>query len=293
MDAAAKQTEGHTGLKRHRQILLIGRRWKRGVRAISLMYHDVVESGDTNSSGFPGRAPSRYKLDSSLFVRHLGAIARARTPPTSVARLAETPRGRFSPPLFLTFDDGGASARTIGETLAGMGWTGHFFIPVDFIGKPGFLDEAGIVALVQMGHVIGTHSCSHTVPMSRLADERLLEEWRRSAAVLSEIAGTSVVTGSIPGGYVSRRVVEAAAACGIRVLFTSEPVESVREIEGCLLLGRYAILAGTPPGTAARLARGDLGPRLRQLACWRAKGLAKVALGNRYRTLRSALLGTV
>jgi hypothetical protein len=76
------------------------------------------------------------------------------------------------------------------------------------------------------------------------------------------------------------------------VLFTSEPVESVRDIQGCLLLGRYAILARTPAERAARLARGDLGPRLRQRASWRAKGLAKVALGDRYRTLRSALLGT-
>jgi peptidoglycan/xylan/chitin deacetylase (PgdA/CDA1 family) len=272
--------------------LLSGGRRKRGFRAITLMYHDVVKSGDADSSGFPGRAPSRYKLDSVLFERHLSAIASTATSPASVADFGEAPRGRSSRPLFLTFDDGGASARLIGEALAGMGWPGHFFIPVDFIGKPGFLDEGGITTLVQMGHVIGTHSCSHPVPMSRLTDKQLLEEWRRSATVLSEIVGDSVVTGSVPGGYVSGRVAEAAAASGIRVLFTSEPVESVRDIQGCLLLGRYAILARTPAERAARLARGDLGPRLRQRASWRAKGLAKVALGDRYRTLRSALLGT-
>jgi hypothetical protein len=94
----------------------------------------------------------------------------------------------------------------------------------------------------------------------------------------------------VPGGYVSGRVAAAAAACGIQALFTSEPVESVRETEGCLLLGRYAILAGMSPRTAGRLARGDLAPRLRQLASWRAKGLAKSVLGDRYTTLRSALL---
>jgi len=253
------------------------------------MYHDVIDSGDTDSSGFPGRAPSRYKLESSLFEGHLTAIAATRTSPTSVTDFREAQIGR-SPPLFLTFDDGGASARQIGETLAGMGWPGHFFIPVDFIGKPGFLDEAGVRALVQMGHVIGTHSCSHPVPMSSLPNERLLEEWGRSVAVLSELVGAPVVTGSVPGGYVSARVAAAATACGIQALFTSEPVESVRETEGCLLFGRYAILAGMPPRTAARLARGDLAPRFRQLAAWRAKGLAKSALGDRYRTLRSALL---
>jgi peptidoglycan/xylan/chitin deacetylase (PgdA/CDA1 family) len=256
------------------------------------MYHDVVEPGDPDSSGFSGRGPSRYKLDSSLFERHLNAIAAARTSPANVAHFREEPSEPSSPPLFLTFDDGGASSWAIGETLAGIGWTGHFFIPVDFIGKQGFIDEAGIAALAQMGHVIGTHSCSHPVPMSRLADNRLLEEWGRSVEVLTEISGTAVVTGSVPGGYVSGRVVRAAAACGIQLLFTSEPVESVREIDGCFQLGRYAILAGTPPRTAARLASGEVLPRLRQLASWRAKGVAKFVLGDRYRTLRSWVLGT-
>jgi len=256
------------------------------------MYHDVVAPGDPDSSGFPGRGPSRYKLDSSLFEHHLRAIGATGKSPTSVADIRGESPARH-PPLLLTFDDGGASAQTVGETLAAMGWPGHFFIPVDFIGKPSFLDEAGITALVQMGHTIGTHSCSHPVPMSRLPDERLRDEWCRSTTALSELIGSSVVTGSVPGGYVSRRVAEAAAACGIQTLFTSDPVKSVREIEGCLLLGRYAILAGTSPGTAARLARGDLGPGLRQLASWRAKGLLKGVLGDRYRTLRSALLRTV
>jgi peptidoglycan/xylan/chitin deacetylase (PgdA/CDA1 family) len=254
------------------------------------MYHDVVEAGDTDSSGFPGRAPARYKLESSLFEGHLRAIAATGTSPSSVADLRVGSRRRAAPPLFLTFDDGGASARLIGEALADMGWPGHFLIPVDFLGKPSFLDEAGIKDLAEMGHVIGTHSCSHPVPMSSLSEKRLLEEWGRSAAVLSEIVGAPVDTGSVPGGYVSVRVAAAAAACGVHVLFTSEPVESVRETEGCLLLGRFAILAGTPPRTAARLARGDLAPRLRQLASWKAKGLAKSTLGDRYRAFRSALL---
>jgi hypothetical protein len=85
-------------------------------------------------------------------------------------------------------------------------------------------------------------------------------------------------------------VVHAAATEGVDVLFTSDPVASIREREGCLLLGRYAILDGTSPDTAARLARGDLVPRVRQLATWRAKTVPKALLGNRYRQVRIALL---
>jgi hypothetical protein len=263
------------------------------MQAISLMYHDVVEPGGADSSGFPGRAPGRYKLDRPLFERHLAAIAAAGRSPNSVAEMRRGKRERRSShtrPLFLTFDDGGASSLRIGELLAHAGWVGHFFIPVDFIGRPGFLDQTGIAALSRMGHVIGSHSCSHPVPMMRLPEEPLQEEWRRSIAVLSEIVGAAVFTGSVPGGYWSKRVVRAAAGCGVEVLFTSDPVVSIRESEGCLLLGRYALLAGTSAETAARLARGELVPRLRQLASWKAKAVAKTLGGDTYRRLRTILL---
>ncbi|HMJ00422.1 MAG TPA: polysaccharide deacetylase family protein [Gaiellaceae bacterium] len=254
------------------------------------MYHDVVEQESVDASGFPGGGPARYKLDWTLFDRHLGAIAAVGGKPASVVDFRDLGR-RVTPwPLFLTFDDGGASAARIGDALTRMGWVGHFFIPVDYIGKPGFLDEAGTSRLAQMGHVIGTHSCSHPIPLSSLSEEQLLEEWGRSVNVLSEIIGSTVVSGSVPGGYCSRRVARTAALSGVKALFTSEPVRAVQQVEGCLLLGRYAILAGTPPELAVRLVRGELAPRFRQLASWRAKGVAKAVLGDSYRSLRTFLL---
>ena len=254
------------------------------------MYHDVVERDSVDSSGFPGGGPARYKLDWGLFDRHLQALAAAGAAPASVADFPNPARSVAPWPLFLTFDDGGASAAQIGDALTKRGWVGHFFIPVDFVGRPSFLDEAGICRLARMGHVIGTHSSTHPIPLSRLSDEQLLEEWGRSLEVLSEMIGDVVVSGSIPGGYFSRRVARAAALSGVKTLFTSEPVRAVRQVDGCLLLGRYAILAGTPPETAVRLARGELAPRLRQLASWRVKGVAKDVLGDHYRSLRSFLL---
>jgi len=255
------------------------------------MYHDVVDRHAADSSGLPGHGPNRYKINLLVFERHVAAIAATGRSPGTVADLmAGREALREEPRLYLTFDDGGSSALPVGERLAAAGWVGHFFVPVDFIGRPGFLDRAGVAALAAMGHVIGTHSCSHPVPMTRLSEQRLHEEWRRSVAVLSEIIEDQVFAGSVPGGYWSNRVVHAAATEGVDVLFTSDPVASIREREGCLLLGRYAILDGTSPDTAARLARGDLVPRVRQLATWRAKTVPKALLGNRYRQVRIALL---
>jgi peptidoglycan/xylan/chitin deacetylase (PgdA/CDA1 family) len=261
-------------------------------RVVSLMYHDVVDAGSADSTGFTGKGPARYKLDWDLFHAHLDAIAGAGARPASVLDMDAARRPRRQWPLILTFDDGGASAEQIGDALSAVGWIGHFFVTVDFLGRPGFLDEAGVRRLAQMGHVIGTHSCSHHVPFNGLPEERLLEEWRHSVSVLSEIVGGAVVVGSVPGGYSSRRVERTAARSGLQALFTSQPVASCRRVEGCLVLGRYAIVSGTSSKTVDRLVRGEAAPRLRQIFSWKAKGLAKLVLGDRYRALRTRLLET-
>jgi len=257
------------------------------------MYHDVVELDRADGSGFRGHGPARYKLDPGDFERHLAAIAAiaatGRAPGSALELLAPQDRASVSR-LFLTFDDGGASAAEIGASLARRGWIGHFFVTTDFIGKPGFLDVAAIAELARAGHVICTHSCSHPIPMSQLPDDVLMDEWRRSIGVLSDITGTAVVIGSVPGGYSSRRVVRAAAAAGLQVLFTSEPVTASQRVDGCLVLGRYAILAGTAPETAAALAAGKPLARLGQYVSWKTKGAAKAVLGDSYRRLRTAML---
>jgi peptidoglycan/xylan/chitin deacetylase (PgdA/CDA1 family) len=253
------------------------------------MYHDVVDPGSVASSGFTGKGPRRYKLEWDLFRHHLDAIAAAGGQPGSVLEVGAAPRSRPWPVL-LTFDDGGASAERVGDALSARGWIGHFFITVDLIGRAGFIDDSGVRRLADMGHVIGTHSCSHHVPFSGLSEERLLEEWRESVSALTTITGRPVVVGSVPGGYSSHRVERTAAAAGLRALFTSAPVASTRRADGCLVLGRYAILSGTSSALVEQLVRGKAAPRLRQLASWKARGVAKAVLGDRYRALRTRLL---
>jgi peptidoglycan/xylan/chitin deacetylase (PgdA/CDA1 family) len=254
------------------------------------MYHDVVEPQQADSSGFPGKGPARYKLDWPLFERHLEVIDAAGKSPGSVTALMALNRQHEPWPLLLTFDDGGASAERIGSVLNDAGWVGHFFITADRIGTPGFLDEAGVERLAQAGHVVGTHSCSHHVPFSQLSEEQLLEEWSRSIDVLGAIAGQPIDVGSVPGGYLSRRVARTAAHSGMKALFTSEPVARSRELDDCLLLGRYAVLTETTPEAVRRLVQGELAPRVRQLISWRARGAAKAVLGDGYRALRSRVL---
>ena len=53
-------------------------------------------------------------------------------------------------------------------------------------------------------------------------------EWSESRQRLEDMLGHAVTVGSVPGGYFSRAVAEAAAEAGLQVLFTSEPTTRIR-----------------------------------------------------------------
>jgi peptidoglycan/xylan/chitin deacetylase (PgdA/CDA1 family) len=242
---------------------------------VTLLYHDVVEAGCYDSSGFPGAGAARYKLTVEEFRQHLAAIAAA--------------SARSSPPVF-TIDDGGSSSVQIAADLEAYGWRGQFFVTTDRIGSPGFLDAAQIRALRAGGHVIGTHSCSHPARMSACSDDRLVWEWRVSCERLAEILKEAVTAGSVPGGYYSRRVAETAAAAGMQVLYTSEPTTTDWAVYGCRVAGRYAVYRGTSARVVAALVSGCLIGRAAQSAAWQTKKLLKRLAGPAYPWLRTGVL---
>jgi peptidoglycan/xylan/chitin deacetylase (PgdA/CDA1 family) len=244
------------------------------VRSISLLYHDVVAPGRYGDSGFQSADANLYKLDEPLFVAHLDAIA-ARTRPER---------------RLFTFDDAGASAVRIGELLANRGWHGYFFVPTDFIGTPAFLDAPQIRSLARQGHTIGSHSCSHPLRMAALSRPELVHEWRQSRTVLEEIVDGEVHAASIPGGYYSQVVAEAAAEAGFRELFTSEPVAEPWRVGGVRVFGRYSVQRAAAAEVVASIAAGDLQPRVRQYVYWNLKKILKRAGGSHWIDFRRAVL---
>jgi peptidoglycan/xylan/chitin deacetylase (PgdA/CDA1 family) len=233
------------------------------------MYHDVVEGSD-----------DVYALEPDRFQQHLDAIGR---PPAPVDRYA-------SGDWLITFDDGGASALPVAEELARRSWRGHFFIATDRVGTPEFLDWDGVRAVAGMGHVIGSHSCSHPDRMADLSYDDLLDEWTRSAGVLAEVLGGPVPTASVPGGLYSDDVGRAAAAAGYTTLFTSLPTQRLGSVQGCTLIGRWAIRRDTTADQVAAVAAGRPLPWARQASAWRLRGLAKKLAGSRYESMRRTLL---
>jgi peptidoglycan/xylan/chitin deacetylase (PgdA/CDA1 family) len=257
--------------------------------AITLLYHDIVPAGQDDASGFPGPGAARYKLTPEEFREHVQAIATAAPDgtitATDLSRPSENDHG-----LLLTFDDGGTSAWAIADFLEAQGWRGHFFITTNFIDKSGFLSAEQVRSLHRRGHVIGSHSHSHPRRMSACDPDELLCEWRTSSAVLADLLGEPVTTASVPGGFYSRAVAEAAAQAGIRLLFNSEPTTRTHTVNGCLVAGRYTVYRGMSARAAAALAAGRKTSQVRQALYWNVKKFAKAVGGRAYAALRQRLL---
>jgi len=239
---------------------------------IALMYHDVVAPGRDDHSGFPGVDCARYKVTHQAFEAHLDAL-------------------KGLPDVAMTFDDGGRSAMTAADALERHGRRGWFFITCNYIGTASFVDRIDIREIVDRGHVVGSHSCTHPLRMGHFSHARLLEEWTRSRAILESIVGDEVRVGSVPGGDFAPAVARTAARAGFRLLFTSEPTRVERTIDGVRLVGRYTIQRPMTARTIAGLASGAWLPHAQQAAVWTAKKIAKRIGGNGYLKARQLLLG--
>lgn len=254
--------------------------------ARALMYHDVIVEEAWDSSGFPGPWSRHYKFTRAEFDEHLRQIAAAwnGAPPA-----AGDPEDGGAPPLHITFDDGGVGSMEAAEALESLGWRGYFFVTTGRIGTDGFLNTAQIRELARAGHGIGSHSETHPTRMAVLSPDELRREWTQSLATLSEILGQPVRVASVPGGYYSQAVGEAAADSGVRWLFTSEPVETISSVNGCRILGRYAIHRAHTPEQAAQFAAGNAWLCWRTRAWWDLKKALKRAGGPAYLALAKRL----
>lgn len=239
-------------------------------------FHEVTDR--PNETGFqrPGAVP--FTLTPRVFERHLDQIEAAPSAPVRVTSIDMESPGRH---LLLTFDDGGKSALTAAEALSRRGWLGHFFIITDRIGTRTFLSADDIRYLHGCGHLVGSHSHTHPNIFRELSGDAMAAEWRTSADRLSDLLGAPCEAASVPGGEISRSVLDSAAAAGFRFLFTVEPDVRPRQVGGCRILGRYLVKAATPAARVGRLARFE--GWTQALAVRRLKAVARRSVPPLYR----------
>lgn len=245
------------------------------MNAITLMYHDIVSKELQDSSGLRGTASARYKIDPTTFkqqMQEVESVAKGR-----VATVMQPQGNNGVPPVYLTFDDGGVTAQTVVmDVMDHFGWKAHFFIHTDYIGRQGFMDGDAIRELHRRGHIIGSHMRQH--PFNGLPSSvgELIEDWRLSLNELSSLIGDRVFIGSVPGGLLTKEMVQAARQAGIEELMTSEPTHRAWVQEGMNCWGRFAIRRTTPLNRVRCFLRGGLRARIVEQALWRAKKLGRM-----------------
>ena len=174
------------------------------------------------------------------------------------------------------------AAERVGASVLIDATQGIPFVDVSsLIGRRTFVAASDIRYLASCGHVVGTHSHTHPDIFPDLTPERMVEEWRTSGDAIGQILGESCVTASVPGGDISRQVLESAARAGVQYLFTSEPWLSPRAVDGCCVLGRFSPKVGTSSARIRELAqfRGWTSALLVR----RLKGLARAGFPLLYR----------
>ncbi len=243
------------------------------MKQIPLMYHDVYFKS-TNESGL---ASDLYKLSVDVFEKQVAII--------------KTLEKSISGTVLLTFDDGGSSFYfPISQILDKYDLKGYFFVATKYINKNGFLTEEQIKDIESRGHVIGSHSHTHPDNISTLSQIEIVNEWCESVQILTRILGHPVVMASIPNGYSSNTVLDAAQKAGIRQLYTSKPSCKIQKYKDMQLIGRYVILKGMTEDDVVQLIVSRR-KRIFLWLKWAALSVPKFILGKQYEVVKQKILG--
>lgn len=253
---------------------------------IALMYHDVV-SASPRESGFSVSGADSYKVKALDFENQVSAIAKLNT----------------KNQVTFTFDDGGVGFyNCAAPILEKCGYRGIAFVSTSMIGKEGFMTAEQLRELDSRGHIIASHSHIHQ-PMHTLDHSVQCSEWKNSIEILSGILGHKVQTGSIPTGYSTKSVVEAARKSGITVLYTSKPDDngggylSVKKTvtgaqNGLELRGRYVIHNSTSVEEITKIATSRMF-RMWLHFKWAVLYAIKKLLGKSYSKVKDIILTVI
>lgn len=236
---------------------------------VVLMYHDIVSSND-KSSGFQNANAFQYKVEETAFEEQVKAL-----------------QGKE---VVFSFDDGGVSFLTkAAPILEKYGFKGAFFISTKYIGTPGFLTAELVKELAKRGHIIGSHSHTHPEVFTKLSSEEIIQEWQLSSQVLRDILGDDNYSASIPNGYASKEILDAAFQYGFKTIYTSQPTTKMKSYKSGKLIGRYVVLDGMTTADVVKMVTSRR-CHLKMAVKWHLLYMVKLILGSSYDTVKAKLL---
>jgi peptidoglycan/xylan/chitin deacetylase (PgdA/CDA1 family) len=242
------------------------------------MYHRI---GD---GALPGRESGEesYAVSPDVFEAQLDALQGSRG---HVVGYGELPSAkRF--PVLITFDDGNATDHEIAlPALRRRGYSAVFFVTPAWLGTPGYMTWDQVADLADQGMTVGAHGLDHT-PLSSLSGDGLKRHLADARSAFESRLGRCPDTLSLPGGFGSRDVVEAAHAAGFRVVFGSEPRRATALTPG-VAVPRFAVRRGEGLGPfRALVAQRPLALAEHRVRHAALRGLRSVVGAGLYRRVR-------
>lgn len=254
------------------------------------MYHElypVDQREYLRRTGLSSNAKEVYAVSNMAFIRQMKLIKHYGL---DVRLMTNTSEQEIDNVVYITFDDGGRSAFEIAAPiLAEYGFKGHFFVCTGMIGTSNFCSREDLVKMRNLGHIIGSHTCSHP-NLTLLDDDRLKEELCDSKSYLEELLNEECTHFCLPGGQFNERVRLAIQNAGYKVVHTSVPSTHVFCRNGAYV-NRWPIRESMSFQNFQRLI--TLNPRYVLLEIMRYKALqgASNFLGyNLYSLLRQQLM---
>lgn len=236
---------------------------------VVLMYHDIVTKED-KSSGFQNKNAFQYKVEESVF--------------------EEQVRSLVGQNVIYTFDDGGRSFYTkAAPILEKYDQRGVFFISTKYLNTPGFLTFEQVKELRDRGHIIGSHSHTHPEIFTKLSSEEIKQEWQLSSQVLKGILREGEYTASIPNGYTSKEILDAAIQFGFKTIYTSQPTTKTKTYKDGILMGRYVVLDGMTAEDVLRIVTSK-SYHLKMTLKWHLLNWVKLVLGSSYESFKAIIL---
>ena len=188
-------------------------------RIVALTLHDVVHNGD-GSKGEPF-----YNISDEEFEAILSRLRRLGYRTASSREFLGWQKGKLNLPrrtVVLTFDDGYKNhLDRVAPLLIRYRFGGTFFVTVDLVGKPGYLNWEELRRMVFLGMEIGSHGMTHT-PLTKLSRREAEAEVAESKRILEEKLGVPVTSIAAPGGFWNQTVSEAVRKAGYEAAWVSE-----------------------------------------------------------------------
>ena len=149
--------------------------------------------------------------------------------------------------IWLTFDDGDASALAAIEPLRAYGFRATQFLVAGRIGGVNDWDRTGAPLMTEAqvrtwlaaGHTIGSHSMTHA-RLTSLSPAAAREEIHASRRRLEDLFGVAVQMFAYPWGEWNARLAGEVAAAGYRAAFTISPGVNGPAMEA-FALHRYSV----------------------------------------------------